>query len=73
MLALMEKGSDVCDPYLLRRDDWDEILELKTISARRRCYAYQLGKQRHKQQNKVEYMEKILPVYVLRLTVNLTF
>lgn len=60
MLAMMERSRKVCDPYLLRREDWDEILKSKSISERRRYYAYQLGKQRKRQKSKVKHME-ILP------------
>lgn len=62
MLEFRKRGSNVCDPYLLRRDDWEEILETKSITARKRCYAYQLGKQLKKQKSKVNVLEVVVCV-----------
>lgn len=53
MLHLIERGYRICNPYELKQLHWEEILESKTISARRRCYNYLFGKQKRKEAEKV--------------------
>lgn len=48
MITLRENGANVCDPFALRRGDWEEILAVNSKSGLRKVYAYLFKKQMRK-------------------------